>query len=310
MITMSLSVIFLILIGIGMLARKWNVVEASFASQLANLLTRILLPCMIFNSIYASEFSVSQIKKSGYLIILTIAVLLISFLVGELVYLLGKKSNSAKILRFGILFPNTAFMGYPVVETLYGAEGLFYYSILAIPVRIALFSLAKPLFVQTEKEHFSLKKQLHVLLSPPIVAVAFGLFFYLTGIRIPDVLADAVKTVGSCASTLGMFLCGLTLGEYPLKKLLKLRYFILSFFRNLLMPAIVLGFCLLIQAEPVLRQLLVIYASLAAASLTVTFAVQYTEEREIHFESAGAVLYSTLCSALTIPVWAWILAQI
>lgn len=32
MITMSLSVIFLILIGIGMLARKWNVVEASFAS--------------------------------------------------------------------------------------------------------------------------------------------------------------------------------------------------------------------------------------------------------------------------------------
>ena len=55
--------------------------------------------------------------------------------------------------------------------------------------------------------------------------------------------------------------------------------------------------------EPVLCQILVIYAALPVASLLPVYSVKYDPNPENHLDAADASILSVLLSALSIPVW-------
>ena len=134
-----------------------------------------------------------------------------------------------------------------------------------------------------------------------------GLILYLTQIQLPTPIAGVINSLGSCASPLGMLLCGMSLGKYPMKKLLRPRYFRLPLVRNLLLPALTLGLSLLVGLDKELAQVAVMFTALPVASLIAACTIQYDPNEETQIEAAAAVLLSTIFAAVTIPLWATLL---
>ena len=66
------------------------------------------------------------------------------------------------------------------------------------------------------------------------------------------------------------------------------------------MPAVTLGACLLLDAEPALAQVLTMFAALPTASAAHVLASAFGADR---MRAATAVAQSTLLSALTLPLW-------
>lgn len=304
-----LAIQLVLTVGIGFFTVKRRIVNEQFEKQLTTLILDILLPCMLIKSMMGT-FSWEQLKRCGLLLVLAVVVWAITFGLGQIVYRLMGKTASGRIMRFTMMYTNFTFVGIPVMEGLYGDLGVFYFVVFLVPYRIIYYStselfLAPPGAAQKAR---TLKENLRIWLSPPVVAVIIGLILYLTQIQLPASVMDTISSLGACASPLGMLLCGMSLGKYPIRRLLRPRYLWFPLVRNLLIPAFFFGLALLLGLEKDLAQIIIMFAALPIASLLAAFMIQYDPNQEAQFEAAAAVLLSTIFSAVTIPLWANIVA--
>lgn len=301
----KLAIQLILMVGVGFFVVRTRIVGEGFEKQLTSLIMKIILPCMIVKSMMGA-FSVEALKNSGQLVLLAIVLLVITFVLGQVMYRLMGKTSSGRIMRFCMIFTNFTFVGIPVIETLFGDMGVFYFVIFVVPYRMVYYSAAQPMLTPPGQTHEkrSFGAMLKGWFSVPVVAVFVGLFLYLTQIQLPSPVSGVINSIGSCASPLGMLLCGMSLGRYPIRKLLRPRYLWVPLVRNLLLPALVLGLSLLIGLEREIAQQVVMFAALPVASLLAAFTIQYDPDQETQFEAAAAVLLSTFFCAFTIPLWA------
>ena len=306
----TLALELLIMIGIGYFVEKSRMVGSHFSADLSSFVIKLALPCLIIQSMQV-EYSVDQLKTCGVLLLLGVVYLAVSFTVGFSFWRAGPKDHRGRIMRFGLIVPNFTFMGIPVMETLYGSQGVFYFVIFLVPLRIALYSFAKPLLtpphIAVEKQTFLQK--LKGWFSPPMVGVIIGLTLYISGLPLPEIVAKPISWLAGVCSPLGMILCGVSLGKYPARALLRKSCFVNAALRCLLMPGVFLAVGFLLGLEPALAQPMVICAAMPIASTLAAFTIRYEENNtDAHFESAGAILCSTVLSAATIPLWSWALS--
>ena len=305
----NLAIQLVLLVGIGFLTVRFRIVGENFEKQLTSLILDVLMPCMIIKSMMGT-FSWEQLKNCGRLLVIAVVIWAITFGIGHLVYRLTGKSASGRIMRFSIMYTNFTFVGIPVMEALYGDVGVFYFVVFLVPYRIIYYSSAEPFLsppgaARTER---TLKEKLRGWFSAPVLAVFVGMMLYLTQIHLPGPVSDVINSLGACASPLGMLLCGMSLGKYPIRRLLRPGYLWFPLVRNLLIPALFLGLSLLIGLEKELAQVVIMFAALPVASLLAAFMIQYDPDKEAQFEAAAAVLLSTIFAAVTIPLWSSMVA--
>lgn len=304
----KLSIQLILMVGIGVFACRAHIVKGDFDKQLTSFLMKLCLPCMIVKSMMGA-FSWDQLKNCGRLVVLALILWAITFALGQGAYRLMGKSASGRIMRFSMMYTNFTFVGIPVMEALYGDVGVFYFVVFLVPYRMIYYSSAEPLLSPPGlvRERRTLGAKLKGWFSPPVVAVFVGLVIYLTQVQLPAPITGVISSLGACASPLGMVLCGISLGKYEFRKLLRPRYFLLPLVRNLLLPALFLGLALLFRLDAELAQVVVMFAALPVASLLAAFTIQYDPEQDSQFEAAAAVLLSTFFAAFTIPLWATVL---
>lgn len=304
----ALSVQLILMAAIGVFAWRAKIVSGDFDRQLTSFLMKIALPCMIVRSM-SGAFSWEELKNCGRLVVIALTMWAVTFGLGQLAYHLLGKTASARIMRFGMMYTNFTFVGIPVMEALYGDTGVFYFVVFLVPYRMIYYSSAEPLLSPPGVEHKerTLAEKLKGWFSPPVMAVFVGLALYVTQWKLPAPVSGVIDSLGGCASPLGMVLCGISLGKYEFKKLLRPRYLWTPLVRVALLPALILGLTLLAGLEPELARVAVIFAALPVPSLLAAFTIQYDPDRESQFQAAAAVLLSTLLSAFTIPLWAWVL---
>ena len=304
----ALSVQLILMAATGVFAWRVKIVSGDFDKQLTSFLMKIALPCMIVRSM-SGAFSWEELKNCGRLVVIALVLWAVTFGLGQIAYRLLGKNATARIMRFGMMYTNFTFVGIPVMEALYGDTGVFDFVVFLVPYRMIYYSSAEPLLSPPGLEHRkrTLAEKLKGWFSPPVVAVFVGLVLYITQWQLPSPVSGVINSLGGCASPLGMELCGISLGKYEFRKLLRPRYLWTPLVRNLLLPALILGLTLLAGLEPELARVAVIFAALPVPSLLAAFTIQYDPAQESQFQAAAAVLLSTLLSAFTIPVWAWVL---
>lgn len=309
MTAVNLSIQLILMVGIGLFAVRARIISGDFDKQLTAFIMKLALPCMIVKSMMGA-FSWEQLKNCGRLVVIALILWAITFALGQLVYRLMGRTASGRIMRFSMMYTNFTFVGIPVMEALYGDVGVFYFVVFLVPYRMIYYSSAEPMLSPPglARRTRTLGEKLRGWFSPPVVAVFVGLVLYLTQLPLPAPVTGVINSLGSCASPLGMVLCGISLGKYQFRRLLRPRYLVLPLIRNLLIPALFLGLCLLFRLEADLAQVVVIFAALPVASLLAAFTIQYDPSQDSQFEAAAAVLLSTFFSAFTIPLWAAALA--
>lgn len=311
-VNLAIQLLLMNLIGLGI--RKSGLTNQEFTTRLTAVVMEVCIPCLIFYSISsATEFSVQSLSDCLAAVLLGTLALFFALAVGQVFFLLWKKSAAGRILRYGLTFSHYAFMGIPVVEALFGEIGTFYYAFFQFSIRIAYYALSERLMTpaSTCAEKSSLWRVLRsTLLTPQMLAVFLGLLFWVTGWSLPAPIHNCVYTLNSIASPLALLLCGMVIGAFDFKRLLRLEYLLLPLLRTLLMPALFFGISrilLVLGVDELLCQIFVIYSALPVASLMSVYAVKYDPDPNTHLMAAGTSAISVLLSAFTIPVWHMIL---
>lgn len=282
---------FIMLIGY-FLARK-DILDKATSKKISWIVVNLCNPALMINAALGEE----RLSESTLLLTVKVAGAIYLFLLifgAILPYILCDKKN--KIYSLMIVFGNVGFMGYPILQAMYGSQAVLIASIFNLYYGILMYTYG---IICVSGQKVSLKN-LKMFLNSGIIAGVWELIIYLNHIKLPDVVEDTVGMISDLTAPLSMMVIGATFVDLPLKKLVgDVRIMVFSIIRLIVLPlvlfpvfryfiddSLLLGVCLVMVAVPV-------------GSMNVMMAQQYNGDVET---SSKGVAITTLLSVATMPL--------
>ena len=137
----SKMLMLLILLIIGYVCAKLNVTTKEFNKSASKVAINVFLTALIISSVANKE-----IPMSGGELVFGIGMMFAYMLISLVIAVLTPKVFRIKDGDIGMYelligFMNTAFIGYPVIQSIYGEEAVFFASTSGIPFNLAIYTI-------------------------------------------------------------------------------------------------------------------------------------------------------------------------
>lgn len=293
----QLLILFILLL-IGYVGRKLNVFDGKVTKGLASILIKISLPALIISSMQ-SPFSSELLAQSGQILAFSFLVYGGSFLLALWIpKLLRANPDEVGVFRFIIMFSNVGFMGYPVLEVIFGPEALFYGAIYNLPFNFLIFTVGIILLRAGRREQDSMNWK--IFINPGAIAVCIGFILFTFSLHLPEAVAGAVDMMGSTTTPLSMIIVGALLFNIRVRQIFgNWRIYVVCAVRLFIIPLIVFLILRLFYNDTLMIGVPVIIAAMPAAANTAILAEEYKANGEL---ASQGVFISTLVSIISIPI--------
>lgn len=202
------------------------------ASQfLSRLLLYVINPCMIVST-FDVEFSGQKLKSLGLAIAVSFVFHFVMIAMVSIMFAtkrLGKSKSGGSDLvpdqnapgpktvpdqnardclsKVGIVFTNSGFIGIPLINGVFGGEGVFF-----LMGYILVFNVL--LWVWGEWLMTGSIRPLKIILNPNVLACAAGLAVFCLPFKMPYVLIEPLRMIGACNGAASMILLGLLFSSF------------------------------------------------------------------------------------------------
>lgn len=298
-ITAQQVLMMFLLILTGYLAVRGRLLNAEARQGFSSLLVNLVVPAMIINS-YLIEFDpeiLSNLVRSAFA---SAAVLVIGLCIA-LLSTRKKTGPDQPILRFAMTFSNAGYMGFPLINALFGAEGMLYASIFNTFFNLLIWTAGIAL-VDRSRGTAKRNLALELIKKPALLAVAVGLVLYLGQIPVPYLIAQPISLLAGMNTPLSMLITGIIIATSDLRPVIRsLQLWHAILIRMLVIPAASFLFCLLTGTGGMVGAVIILLEACPCAALTSVLAIQYRYSEQL---AAGLVVLSTLLSIVTLPLCA------
>ncbi|WZL74043.1 AEC family transporter [Clostridiaceae bacterium 35-E11] len=310
-VIMQVMILFL-LIGVGYACKKLKIISNDMNRDVSNLLVNVSLPALIIISFGDFEFSQALLREGGNLLAICISLNAIYIVLSYIFPKILKVEGTTKdVFQFAFVFTNAGFMGFPIAYTVFGEIGVFYMAIFNMVSDIFLWTfgvnvmsrpLRKSIKGEMNDQRTSILKQ---LMNPCIIAVFVGFGIFLTSLKLPTVIHDSLKLIGSISTPLSMIFIGSMLGDLELNIIIKdTKVSLCCLIRVLVLPLIVLAILKIFSVDGLLFSIPVLATALPVAVGSSIVAAKYGND---YYLASKIVFVSTLISIVTIPLFLWII---
>lgn len=310
-----IATLFLLLIC-GFIARKLKIIDDTSSKNLSTLIIKIGQPMMIISALAESEFSYDKLADAGRIILIGFALHAFMALVAYLVCKGFPVLDERKIAEFSLLFTNVGFIGFPIMEALFGPEGLFLASFYVISFHIFIWTWGIAILArQRDDIKLTVKK---VFINFGTVPCFIGAIIYLLVIPfpnfvMPEFILKFLKYLSNLCTPISVLITGALLANRsprqildnlkPVqiigKKVLIMPLPITMLVKLIVMPLVV---CVLLALTPLDNQTVLFCTAMAAlpSAATITMLSEmYSLDSEFAAQTVG--VSSLLCVA-TIPL--------
>ncbi|MBN2253725.1 MAG: AEC family transporter [Kosmotogaceae bacterium] len=286
---------FFVLIGIGFILRRTNLVDDPFTKGISRFVLYVTLPALIVDSMNF-EYSYEMFSNSVILLMAGGILYLILWFVGVVSSkILKLTGDSRSVFLYAVLFGNVAYMGYPVVELIIGKEGVFYSAVFNIWFNVLTWTVG--VRIMSREAGSSTRK---AFLNPGMISVFIGLILFFTPLKLPLFLDEALALLGQSTIPLAMVVAGIILASAKLSTILKSRTVIFySLVKLCIAPVIVFFLLSAVEMPSMVEKILIIMSAMPAAANTSIFARIFDSDYEL---SSKLIASSTLFSLITIPL--------
>lgn len=147
----NMQLMMFLLVAIGFFVRRKGIIGGIARKELVNFCLYITLPFNIFHS-FRMDWDSGMLTAFVEVLLLSAGYNVISIIISHLCYRRTEPQRQ-KPLRYGTIVSNGGFLGNPVIEGIYGMDGLFYASVFMLPVRIVMWSIGTSCFMKGSQEN-------------------------------------------------------------------------------------------------------------------------------------------------------------
>jgi len=269
-------------------------------TDLSKLVIDILLPFYLFYTT-ASNASIDALVKAPKLLVAGLVVPAISLLIAPVVYKPLRLPEKRKIIfSFSVLLANTAFLGIPICEALFGPSGAFYAVIYDFGLTIIAFTFGIWLLSGGKFGDWR-----SMLFNPLLISVVMGLIVSTTPFEFPLWLMSPLSTIGQATLPIALLVAGAQIGSLRFRKSpWQPDLLAVIVLRLVMIPALVLGVLILTRSLDQVSSVIIMEAAMPVAVSTSILAKRYQADAQF---AASATLFSTLLSIITLPLLAWLI---
>lgn len=290
--------ILVVLLAVGFLCGKIRIFNDQSISHLSAFALKIVGPCAIVES-FCRQFDSAMLRAMGIVALLAFAAHAL-YAAFAYVCIRGGKEPTRRVLRYGTVFANCGYMGLPLQQVLFGADGVFYgatwigvYNLVAWSFGLVLMS--------GDRRQISFKK---LLLNPGILAVLTGIVIFVCSIELPTIILQPIHYFSALNVPVPMVISGYYLSKADLRTIWKhANYYITIALRLAVIPLCSIGLMFLLQKafrlDGMLLAACIVDIAAPVAAATMMFSTLFRQDSET---AANLVSISTLLSVLTLPI--------
>ncbi|MDO4721311.1 MAG: AEC family transporter [Peptostreptococcaceae bacterium] len=289
-----------LMMGAGFIVRKKNLITDTGVSEMSRLLLYVTLPALIIKAMQF-EIGVEEMMRGMKmpllaLILYTVCIGL-AFLTVRLMKLSGKQAD---VLRCCLIFPNVSFMGYPVVLSIYGEEGMFYAALFNMFFDLLIWTVGIAILSRSADRKQKGKSALASILNPGTAGVLIGLSLFFFSIDLPVFISDTLTYLSRATVPIAMICIGALLSQSSVSDVVGNKKLIfVSLVKMILFPLIVL---LILKAAGMSGYFLTIPVIMMAMPSAANVAVFSAKLESDAVLASQGVFLTTLMSLVTIPV--------
>lgn len=191
-----------------------------FGQKESQFLSRILLyvinPCMIVST-FDVDFDREKLKFLALAIGVSFAFHLVMIIMATVLFARKKNLQEQSALqeqkardalsKIGIVFTNSGFIGIPLINGVFGGEGVFYLMGYILVFNILLWFWGEWIVTGS-------MRPLKILANPNVIACAAGLVVFCVPFRMPYAVIEPLRMIGSCNGAVSMMLLGLLFASF------------------------------------------------------------------------------------------------
>lgn len=289
--------IMMLLMVVGYILFRRDTLDVPMTKKLSTLLNVYAGPCCIIES-FQREFDPAMAGS-----------LALSFLAAALI--LGLSMGLANLIfprtlpdrRVCIVLTNNGFMAIPLLTAMFGPTGVFLGS-----GHIVVMAIVQWTYVARQLDRnwtFSAKK---ILLTPGVLASAFGLLLFFSPVKLPAPVFSAVGLLADLNTPIAMLILGAYLAQIDLKALFQNReVWKTGLLRMLLIPALSVLFLLVLPLSDTAKLVLMVAVAAPTGISAAMFAQMFDSD---YLFATRVVGLTTMLSLFLLPGWIAVLSML
>lgn len=292
-----------LLMACGFFARKKGIIDDMASKRLSALIIKIGQPMMIVSALVEAEFSYENLKD-GFIIIALGMVL--HALMAIMAFFLCKgfrDLDERKITEFSLVFTNAGFIGFPIMEALFGSKGLFLASFYVISFHLFIWSWGIAILSRRRPDIKLTVKKIFINLGS--IPCLIGVLLYMAVIpfpsfEIPTFISKFMMYLSNLCTPISVLITGALLATRTPKQIFgsaKIYYF-----SAMKLVAIPLAVCIigkLVGLPPEMVRFATVEAALPSAATITMFSEMYDLNAGYASQTVGT---SSLLSVGTLPL--------
>lgn len=295
-VTQVMVMIGLMLVGYVMKHR--NLIHKESKKDISDILLYIALPSATISA-FNQPVSDDLVQKGIVVLLFGLIAHMVAMLISKVLY--AKQANGPKeVMSYVTVFSNCAFMGFPVMQSLFGEQGIFYASLYLLSFNLFIWTYGQILFTK-KMDRRAVKK---ALFNTGTLSVVVGATLLISPVKMPETISTIFSMLGSITTPLAMIVIGATLAECDFRTLLRgYQMYAATFVRLVGIPLLWIAVLKLLQMDDLLIAVCAMLVAMPAASNTAMFAEKFDSDTIL---ASKTVVFSTIISMITIPVIALI----
>jgi len=303
-IVLTQIAILAIVVIIGAIAAVFKVLNHDTLGMLSKVIFNISLPLMLFTNFLKLDATPKLLANSFIVLSVSAFVIFFMLFIGWVTARIFKiTGREAAVFKAHAMFGNIIFLGFPLINALYGAEGLLYASMFQLTSNIIMWTVG--VVVLTFGNGVSWKKSILKVVNPNTIATVIGLIFFLLSIKLHAIIVTPLTETGAANTWLCMLYIGAMLASSDVGGLLKNKsLYIISFNRLVFVPAILIALFALAASllgtspDKLVTSVIILEASMPCMASVVIMAKELGADDRL---AVGNVFVSTILSIVTLP---------
>ena len=205
-ITLERMIVFFLILAVGFVAAKLNVIGRDYLPSMAKLITKVLLPVMIFYSTCVGCTRQALFDNLAMVVLAALFYALVSLVLFLLARVLRLPHDKDRVFQFCFIFGNTGFVGIPLLAAVFPEAGLLYMMLFSLIDQAVFWTYG--VWLATARDRQVARFSPRSLVTPNTVAIAAALVFVLADIPLPRLAALTLGTINNATSALCMMYLG------------------------------------------------------------------------------------------------------
>jgi len=201
----QVAVIFVFML-LGLLAAKRRWIGDEAVRGMTTILLNFVVPCVIVTA-FQHPFSSDRLRDLGVTALFDMLAFPVSVGVAYAIFRRGS-ADQRRTLRFGVVYSNAMFIGFPLVQALAGVDGLFFAVVYVLAFNIYAWTHGFAMFPGDGSGACR-----RLFSNPAIWAIVVGLALFVGRVELPGIVNQGLGLLGDMTAPLSMIIVGAGLAK-------------------------------------------------------------------------------------------------